>query len=96
MNVPLLIFRFLVPPVIYGIGLWWVNRSWRNRYHAALMQSFVSEKMQQALLHRLIIRGVYCEVCHERFEDEQAVVLRIGRDNEIGVLAHGLCLGPLP
>lgn len=90
------IFQLLLPFLVYFAGLQFIQRRWRKRLREAWSETFAAERGQQALMWRLMIHNAHCEVCFGPFNDEQMAVLRIGPGDPFGVLAHGLCLPPLP
>lgn len=92
------IFRVLaivLPIVIYALGMVMAGRMWRRRCRALSVEVQVSQQMNTALLHRLMIRNIYCEICHEKLAEPQAVILRIGPGG-YDVLGHALCFAPMP
>jgi hypothetical protein len=83
-----------IPIVLYGLGLYVTGRMWRKRLQTVLNELARAQIMQAALVHRLLIRKVCCEVCHEPIVEPQTVCLRLGPGG-YDMFGHAVCFPPM-
>jgi hypothetical protein len=86
---------YIVSACIYALGVWFVARTMNKRILILIRELTAAHAMQASLVHRLLIRGIYCEVCHEKIVEPQAVVLRLGPGG-YDLFGHALCFPPMP
>jgi hypothetical protein len=86
---------YIVPVFIYAGGLWFVTNKLNKRVMVLIRELAAAHAMQASLVHRLLIRGAYCEVCHEPIVEPQSVVLRLGPGG-YDLFGHALCFPPMP
>jgi hypothetical protein len=86
---------YIIPAIIYAVGVWFVAHTSNKRTRLLIHELAAAHAMQAALVHRLLDRGIYCEVCHEPIVEPQTVCLRLGPGG-YDMFGHSLCFPPLP
>lgn len=70
------------------------TRSWRQLTGELVGQLAAMERVNDALVQRLAALQA-CEVCGRPLTEGDSAMVRLGPDG-YDVVAHGLCLGPMP